>query len=129
MKNVFIYGSLKKGFFNHSLIEENPRNRLIRKGFVGGYRLYLLWSYPCVKPSAEEDKVYVELYSLCDEVFDRIDVMEKRAGYSSVEVKDDDGNVGIIYVYDREVDKNRIISSGNWTKWHERLNIIKEGSL
>ncbi len=73
MKNMFVYGSLKKGCFNHSLISENSRNRLIRKGFISGYKMYLLYSYPALKPSSEEDKISVELYSLSDEVFERID--------------------------------------------------------
>lgn len=128
MINVFIYGSLKKGFFNHSLIEEYPKNKFIRKGFVEGYELYLLWSYPGIKPSSQNDKLYVELYSLTDEVFEVIDRMERLAGYTPTEVEDDEGNKGVIYVYDREVNKDNIISSGNWTKNDEKLKIIEEVS-
>lgn len=125
MKNVFIYGSLKKGFFNHSLIEENSRNKFIKKGFIEGYKLYILRSYPAIKSSSQRERVYVELYSLTDEVFELTDKMEKRAGYSSVEVEDEEGKCGIIYVYDKEVDENNLIASGNWTKDNEKLEIIK----
>lgn len=121
---MFAYGSLKKGFFNHSLISENPRNRFIRKGFVEGYRLYNLWSYPGVKPSSNEDKVYVELYSLSDEVFERIDRMERMAGYTPIEVEDDDGKKGTLYVYDREIEEKFFIPFGNWTKDNEKLKIV-----
>jgi len=124
MKNVFIYGSLKKGFFNHSLISDNPRNKLIRKGFIDGYRLYSLWSYPAIKPSINGERLYVELYSLTDEVFERIDRMEKSAGYVSVEVVDDKDKTGIIYVYERGVDEKRFLPLGNWTKDNERLKIV-----
>lgn len=126
MKNMFVYGSLKKGFFNHFLIEENPRNKLIRKASINGYKLYLLWSYPAIKSASKDDKIFVELYSLSDEVFDRIDNMEQRANYIPVEVEDDEGNIGIIYKYNGDVNKERIISSGNWTKDDEKLKIIKE---
>lgn len=124
MKDMFVYGSLKKGFFNHSLIEANPRNKLIRKGFVVGYNLYALWSYPGVKPASSKDKVFVELYSLSDEVFDRIDRMERVAGYTPVEVEDDAGKKGIIYIYNGEVKEENIVSFGNWAKDNEKLKIV-----
>jgi len=125
MKNMFVYGSLKKKCFNHSLISENPRNKLIRKGDISGYKMYLLQSYPCIKSSlSNEDEISVELYSLTDEVFEQIDKMEQRAGYDAVEVEDDIGKKGILHVYNRQVQKENIISSGNWTKNHEKLNIV-----
>jgi len=124
MKNMFVYGSLKKGFFNHFLIEDNPRNKLIRKASISGYKLYLLWSHPGIKPSIKEDKIFVELYNLTDEVFSKIDKMEQQAGYTPVEAEDDEGNKGIVYVYDREVGEENIISFGKWTKEDEKLKII-----
>ncbi len=126
MKNVFVYGSLKKGFFNHSLISENPRNRLIRKGFIEGYKLYLLWSYPGIKASDNADKLYVELYSLSDEVFERIDRMECSAGYTPIEAEDDNGKKGVIYVYKGEFNEDNLVRSGNWTKDDEKMKIINE---
>ena len=125
MKNVFVYGSLKKGFFNHSLISENPRNRLIRKGFIEGYKLYLLWSYPGIKASDNAEKLYVELYSLTDEVFEMIDKMEQSAGYTPIEVEDDGGKKGILYVYNGNVNEDNLIRFGNWTKDDEKMKIIK----
>lgn len=127
MKNMFVYGSLKKGFFNHPLISENPRNKFIRKGVVEGYKLYALWSYPCIKPATQNDKVYVELYSLSEEVFERIDRMERQAGYTPVEVEDDEGKAGIIYVYDNEVNENNLVQFGQWTKDNEKLKVVKVG--
>ena len=121
---MFVYGSLKKKFFNHSLIEENPRNRFIRKGIIEGYKLYMLWSYPAIKSASKEDKLYVELYSLTDEVFERIDWMERRANYIPVEVVDDAGKEGVIYVYNGEVKEENFILFGNWTKDHEKLKIV-----
>ena len=127
MKNMFVYGSLKKKCFNHSLISENPRSRLIRKGFVEGYKMYLLQSYPGIKLSqSNEDKISVELYSLSDEVFDMIDRMEQLANYTSVEIDDDAGKRGILYVYNGKVEKSRFISFGNWTRNNEKLNILKD---
>ena len=125
MKNVFVYGSLKKGLFNHSLISENPRNRFIRKGFVYGYSLYVLHSYPAIKPASSTNKIYVELYNLTDEVFDFIDRMERNAGYTPVEVVDDEGKSGIIYVYDKEVNEDKIVPFGNWGKDNEKLKIAR----
>ncbi len=126
MKNMFVYGSLKKGCFNHSLISENLRNKLIRKGFITGYKMYLLQSYPAIKSASSEDKIVVELYSLTDEVFDQIDDMEQRAGYVSIESKDDAGKQGVLYIYNGKVKKENIIPFGEWIKNDEKLNIIKE---
>ena len=126
MKNIFVYGSLKKGFFNHEIINENPRNRFIKNGVICGYNLFLLYSYPGIKASSSNDKVYVELYSLTDEVFDRIDRLERRANYTPVEVEDEDGKSGTIYVYNGDVDKSKIIPFGKLTKDDEKLKIAKE---
>ena len=124
MKNMFVYGSLKKGFFNHSFISENPQNRLIRKGFILGYKLYLLCSYPGIRPSSSDDKVFVELYRLTDESFERIDLLEKRANYAAVKVEDDAGKEGTVYVYNGEFNEKNLVLFGNWTKNNEKLNII-----
>lgn len=126
MKNMFVYGSLKKGCFNHSLIRDNSRNKLIRKGFISGYKMYLLWSYPGIKPSLSEDQISIELYSLSDEVFEQIDKMEQSANYTPTEVEDDVGKKGILYVYNGKVQESNFIPFGNWTKNNEKLNIIKE---
>ncbi len=124
MKNVFVYGSLKKKFFNHSLIEDNRRNRFIRKGTVEGYKLYILWSYPAIKTATPTDLISVELYSLTDEVFEKIDRMEQNAGYHPVEVVDDKGKEGVVYVYEGAVKEENLIPHGVWMKGHERLNIV-----
>lgn len=126
MKNMFVYGSLKKGCFNHSLIKDNPRNRLIREEIISGYKMYLLYSYPVIKLSLSEDKISVELYNLSDEVFEQIDKMECLANCNPVEVKDDGGKQGTLYIYSGKVNKNNFISSGHWTKGHEKLTIIKQ---
>ena len=87
MKNMFVYGSLKKGFFDHHLISDNPRNKLIKRGTIDGYGIYLLCSSPAVKPLPSLHKIFVELYSLSDEVFEKIDKMEKQANHIPIEVE------------------------------------------
>ena len=50
--------------------------------------------------------------------------MERRANCTPVEVEDDCGKRGIIYVYNKEFKEENCIPLGNWTKDHEKLKFL-----
>jgi gamma-glutamylcyclotransferase (GGCT)/AIG2-like uncharacterized protein YtfP len=78
-KKVAVYGSLKKGKYNHPLIEGCKK---IDDIFIKG-TLYSLGSYPAI--TLEGDNYFeAEVYELPDENYQRVKRMELGAGYQEV---------------------------------------------
>ena len=50
--------------------------------------------------------------------------MEKGAGYTAVEVEDDGGKTGIIYVYNGGVKESNLIPFGQWVKDNEKIKFL-----
>ena len=125
-KIMFVYGSLRKGFSNHYLMEESVQNKNLGGSFIRGYKLYSLRVIPTIKYSGNpQDKVFVEKYSLIEPCFEKIDRMEQGAGYTPFEVVDNEGVKGIIYIYQGKVEEKNRIESGLWKKEYEKI-IVEE---
>ena len=39
-KIIFVYGSLKEGFYNHDILGDIPQNKKLGGSFISGYKLY-----------------------------------------------------------------------------------------
>ena len=86
MNKVFVYGSLKKGFYNYERCGLD-KAKFIGKGILKGYKMYSLGSYPCIVAD-EKSQVYGEIYEYTDkQTEERIKNMELSAGYIEVEVQ------------------------------------------
>ena len=78
MKTIFVYGSLKKGYYNHSIIKGST--------FVGtkvllGYQLYDTgFGYPAIAKD-KWGSVLGEVYQIEEDIFNSINNMELGAGY------------------------------------------------
>jgi gamma-glutamylcyclotransferase (GGCT)/AIG2-like uncharacterized protein YtfP len=68
---VAVYGSLKRGFYNHRLLEEST---FMAEGQVDGLAMYSLGSYPMVVPG--NGQVAVELYEVDQLTFAQLDRLE-----------------------------------------------------
>ena len=76
MNNIFVYGSLKQGYWNHHYLEKESVNYL-GTGYIKGYKLYKVASFPGMKKTYDEDEVsYGEIYSVDDETLKEIDLLE-----------------------------------------------------
>ena len=121
MTKVFIYGSLKKGFYNH-LPCRMDEGEFLGEASVSGAQLFSLGAYPCVILTADEaDKIHGEVYELPDHIVAPIDEMELGAGYVKKQIRtsisSDEKNDTLIYVYrgERLEDlKSRRVESGKW---------------
>lgn len=97
-KTIAVYGSLKKGYYNHDrfLKDEQQFGDVTIKG-----TMYSLGSYPALV--REGDDVHdVELYEIEDDVYSRIEMMEISAGYDAVPV-DFDGVTAIVFYASKEM--------------------------
>ena len=74
MNLVFVYGSLKKGFGNHRLLENS---KYIAKGVTvsEGFDMGSCGGFPGVT-SGGEYRIYGELYEVDDDTFERLDTLE-----------------------------------------------------
>ena len=94
MKAIAVYGSLKKGFYNHSILQ--GVSEFLGEGVEKGFELYSLGAYPCaVNTGRKEDKIQVEYYLVDEKTFARLDGMERAAGYQ----REDLGERGIMWVF------------------------------
>ena len=120
MKAIAVYGSLKKGFYNHSLLI--GVSDYLGEGVESGFQLYSLGSYPCaVKTGNPEDKIRVEYYLVDEGTFQRLDRMERAAGY----YQEDLGDRGILWVFGLKPSdqppippgSDGVASWGGFTQW------------
>jgi len=88
------------------------RIRNLEVSFISGYKLYSLRVIPAIKKSTSpKDKVFVEKYSVIEPCFEKVDMFEKEANYSPIEVEDK-------YFYDLNVypNNNYVLNNGNIDK-------------
>lgn len=116
MSKVFIYGSLKKGFFNHARFDFDKKTKFLGNAILKGAKMYDLGSYPCiVLTSNKTDVVHGELYEYLDsECEEKIKNMELGAGYTEVEV-DISGEKYKTFIFEKDPNK-QIVENGNWKK-------------
>ena len=72
---IFVYGTLKKGYRNHRLLEGS---NFIGEGRISGYDIYDLGSFPGIIGGTGE--VLGELYEINQETLKRVDRLESE-GY------------------------------------------------
>lgn len=134
MKRVAFYGSLRQGEYNYRPEQGEPiaTGHITNAILVGGY------AYPWVIPSDKaSDTVVVEVYDIDDAMFDRIDRMEKGAGYEARtvevhtigdELEDIDTLPALVYFYKspKALEAYPRIASGDWSK--RNVNPVKESA-
>lgn len=72
MVNVFVYGTLMKGYWNHRLLQQSE---FLGKGLLNGYDMYRVSSFPGIIPN---NKGYItgELYQVDYKTLERLDLLE-----------------------------------------------------
>ena len=68
---VAVYGSLKRGFYNHRLLE---RSTFLSDGQVQGFEMFSLGSFPMVTPG--RGSIAVELFEVDHATFAQLDRLE-----------------------------------------------------
>ena len=108
MRNIFVYGTLKKGYHNHRLLEGCE---LISDNFiVSGFKLFES-GIPFMKRSNNSDMVLGEVYSVDDKTLSRLDSLEGHPNWYRREIvhtpfKDLSDDLQVIvegYVYQKDL--------------------------
>ena len=97
---VFVYGSLKRGFVHHALLDGAEREGPAET--APGYRLVLQGSYPALVPG-RGGSVRGELYRVSAELLCRLDAFEGCPElYQRSEVLLADGSTALCYAIDED---------------------------
>lgn len=116
---VGVYGTLKSGFSNHSLLGDSP---LVDEGWVMGISLYDLGPFPGATRSDSEQPVFVEVYAVDDDTLAALDHLEgynPDSPHSSLYVRQqmqlEAGPSCWIYLYNKPIDGYLRLDDGIWT--------------
>ena len=78
---VAVYGTLKRGFHNHFLLEDSEYLGVDR---IKGYSMHSMGYYPAVVTSEDEnDLISVEVYEVDAETLAALDTLEGYGGFAS----------------------------------------------
>lgn len=111
MKSILVYGSLKKGWWNHEHFDlGEPRNSHV---VIKGYKLINLGAYPGAIESPN-DSIVCECYSVDERKFFLMDAMERGAGYLPVDIK---GCTLWVYQYPEATDKGILKNADGHYEW------------
>lgn len=74
--NVFVYGTLMKGFGNHNYYLANQENvKFLGKAKLIGYEMYHVFSFPGIVPQKGKE-ILGEVYKVDDHVLQQLDRLE-----------------------------------------------------
>lgn len=124
MRNILVYGSLRKGEYNYDSFKEEYGDdfQFVKELTLEGYKLYSLGVYPGIKKTNnKEDVLVVNKIQLSEEAYRDVDWMEIGAGYSR-ETINVDGDDCTLYIYDGHVRDTDLVENGDWSKY-ETSNI------
>lgn len=117
MHKVAVYGSLKRGFGNHRLIEGQT---FINNGFTmnDGYTMYSLGAFPGVVEDGDSD-IQVELYEVDDAGLERLDRLEGHPTFYcrkqvNIVGRDDSVHYAWMYIYQGETGGLPLVATGDW---------------
>ena len=118
MELLFVYGTLKKGFYNHFYLEKSKY--LGRAKTLNKYALYLKGFIPFVTKSPKVCQIKGELYLVDDKTLSEVDLLEGHPDEyfrEKVPIVKEDGEVveAWMYFYPQTKEPGILISTGEYT--------------
>ena len=111
MELLAVYGTLKRGQYNHAVIEQDAS--YVGVASLPGWRMYSLGAFPVIVPAEPDQAVFVEIFAVSDLVAtDRLEGFPSFYNRKKVET-----HVGDAWVYYMESVGHRgaeQITSGVW---------------
>lgn len=110
---VVVYGSLKKGFGNHRLLENST---LINEAVYFTGTMASLGGFPCVTQHGNT-KIKGEMYEVDDKTLNLLDQLEQHPRWYERKKIHTSGGEAWVYFIDQPSyyeDGRRIVKSGNW---------------
>lgn len=113
MYNVLVYGSLKKGFHNHRLLESS---KLLNDNVFFTGKMASLGAFPCCTQHGNT-KITGELYEVDDVTLSRLDSLEGHPSFYERKIVRTSAGDAWIYLIDqpnRYEDNARLVKNGVW---------------
>lgn len=117
-ESVAVYGTLKSGCSNHSLLADSLR---VDEGWILGLSLYHLGLFPAATRSKSEQPVFVEVYAVSKDTLEKLDHLEdfdpqspETSLYVRTRMRVEGGTSCWIYLYNRPVAGYPLIEDGIW---------------
>ena len=118
---VFVYGSLKKGFGNHRLLEDAD---FLQNDTIQNHTMYSLGAFPAIVPDDNADvPVKGELYSVTNDELLRLNRLEGYSGdnnphnlYERKEIVTDNGHVAYVYYMNTPERDWPVVQDGDWSR-------------
>lgn len=118
---VFVYGSLRKGFGNHYLLENS---QFVKEATLSGFQMYSLGGFPAITHSrSKKDKIKGEIYEVNEATLYHLDRLEGHPNFYFREAYfTDDREIVQTYILDREsIEKwnSPLVKGGDWKEFKE----------
>jgi len=115
---VFVYGTLMRGHYNHSLLLDNSAVYVDDYTVVDGYKMHSLGAFPAVVPEEEESTpVFGELFYVNDVGLQQLDMLEGYPNfYNRVQVNTLYGPAWMYVMENDDVDLGVEVTSGSWSE-------------
>lgn len=91
MHNVFVYGSLKKGYWNNVLIENS---KFLGNGIIRGFDMLSFGAFPAIIPNGD-GIVHGEVYRVNDAELNSMDRLESNGSFYNRELITVEGVDGV----------------------------------
>ena len=128
MTKVAVYGSLRQGMGNHSLLagQQLVSCTMTKEPFV----MYTLGGFPMISLYGKKvSPITVEVYDVDEACLERLNRLEGFYGkgdrnfYDRSEIETADGLTALIYhIEDRTMSDDRIVESGDWVEYYSALH-------
>lgn len=123
MTNVAVYGSLREGMSNHSLLK--GQTLLSRTVTREPYAMYSLGGFPKVNLLEPHTPIHVEVYDVSDECLERLNRLEGFRGkgqsnfYDCSEIETECGLKALLYHIDEPGADTTHVLDGDWVRYHK----------
>lgn len=124
-KLVAVYGSLRKGLYNHRLLEEADYLGEFKSEPI--FNLYSLGGFPGLKEGGNTS-VVMEVYAVTDREARNVDSLEGyepgqvATFYDKIPINTPFGEASV-YTYVRNIPEDRLVKSGDWKEFVSQRNL------
>ena len=117
---VAVYGSLRKGLHNHSLLEDAT---FLGSERIKGFNMHSLGSFPFIttRGSTDKSEITIEVYEVTPAEFRRLDTLEGYPSFYDRTLVDTSHGQAWIYFIDKDGSystvRNERVTDGDWLKF------------
>lgn len=120
---VAVYGSLRSGMHNNLLLSSS---KLMGEDKVKGFTMLDWGSFPALIESDNTDDITIEVYSVDDPSFARLDRLEGYPSfYNRKIINTSHGEAWVYFIKEGNKGNYNIVESGDWVKYYSSRNNVR----